>query len=190
MEQLINYLKSFNILTDQDIEELITSVKPKKLKKGERLVTQGQICKEGAFIQSGIFRSFYYSKAGEEITYCFIFPNSLISAYSSYITQQKTVENIEAITDAEVLVFHRDKMLELEDKNIRWLKFFKIQAEQAYIDLEYRIFSLQKEKANKKYQQLLDEQPQFLQEIPLNYLASYLGITQRHLSRIRKEMMN
>jgi CRP-like cAMP-binding protein len=61
-------------------------------------------------------------------------------------------------------------------------------AEQEYLKLEKRVFMLQKEKAERKYQDLLENHPDYLKHIPLNYLASYLGITQRHLSRIRKEI--
>ncbi len=62
----------------------------------------------------------------------------------------------------------------------------KILTEYEYIELERRIFMLQKETAENKYLDLIKNQPLLVKEIPLNYLASYLGITQRHLSRIRK----
>ncbi|MNT99762.1 hypothetical protein D3C72_2426980 [compost metagenome] len=61
-------------------------------------------------------------------------------------------------------------------------------AEQQYLELEKRIFQLQKETALQRYTVLLRDQPEFVQQIPLQYLASYLGITQRHLSRIRSEI--
>ena len=71
-------------------------------------------------------------------------------------------------------------------KNPNWVKFLKIVAEQQYVELEKRIFQLQKSNAAQRYSDLLKNQPAFIQHIPLQYLASYLGITQRHLSRIRK----
>ena len=69
-----------------------------------------------------------------------------------------------------------------------WIKFLKIVAEQQYIELEKRIFQLQKNNAFERYSDLLKNHPEYLQNIPLQYLASYLGITQRHLSRIRREI--
>ena len=139
---------------------------------------------------SGIFRSFYYAGLGDETTYCFTFSNNLISAYSSFITGQETPENIQAITDAQVLLFAKKDFDAVVQSNPKWLLFSKTIAEQQYVLMEKRVFTLQKDKAEVKYQNLLKEHPEYLQQIPLQYIASYLGITQRHLSRIRKEIAN
>jgi len=141
-------------------------------------------------VKSGLFRSFYYSSVEEEVTYCFTFANSFVSAYSSLLSQTKTVENIQAIADVELFAISRAEILNLEQSSTNWLKFFKFMAEQEYIKLEKRVFLLQKESAQKRYEDLVINAPEYLQLIPLNYLASYLGITQRHLSRIRKLVSN
>ena len=94
------------------------------------------------------------------------------------------------MTAIELLTISRDEILKLENSSTNWLKFFKFIAEQEYIKMEKRIFILQKEGAEKRYQDLLTNDPEYLQLIPLNYLSSYLGITQRHLSRIRKLLSN
>jgi CRP-like cAMP-binding protein len=185
-----NYLKSFNILSNDEIDLFETKVTYKKLEKGDFFIQEGKTCNEIAFVISGLFRSFYYSSSEEEVTYCFTFSNSFVSAYSSFLSQTKTVENIQALTDIEVLTISRDEILKLENSSINWLKFFKFIAEQEYIKMEKRIFILQKESAEKRYQDLLTNDPEYLQLIPLNYLSSYLGITQRHLSRIRKLLSN
>ncbi len=139
---------------------------------------------------SGIFRSFYASSLEEEVTYCFRFSNSFVSAYSSFLTQTKTVENIQALTDIELLTISRNEILKLENSSPNWLKFFKANAEQEYKEMEKRIFLLQKESAENCYQDLIKNHPEFLKLIPLNYLSPYLGITQRYLSRIRKSISN
>ena len=185
-----NYLKSFNILSNDEIDLFETKVTYKKLEKGDFFIQEGKTCKEIAFVISGLFRSFYYSSSEEEVTYCFTFSNSFVSAYSSFLSQTKTVENIQALTDIELLIISRDEILKLENSSTNWLKFFKFIAEQEYIKMEKRIFILQKESAEKRYQDLLTNAPEYLQLIPLNYLSSYLGITQRHLSRIRKLISN
>lgn len=181
-----DYLKSFNILSNDDINLFESKTTYKRIKKGDFFIKEGYTCKEIAFVISGIFRSFYYSSLEEEVTYCFTFSNSFISAYSSFLSQTKTAENIQALTDAELLIIPKEEILKLERSNINWLKFFKCIAEQEYIKMEQRIFILQKESAEKRYQDLLVNHPEYLQLIPLNYLSSYLGITQRHFSRIRK----
>ena len=162
----------------------------KTLKKGDYFIQEGRTSKEVAFLVSGLFRSFYYSSSEEDVTYCFTFSNSFVSAYSSFLSQTKTVENIKALTDIELFTISRDEILNLEESSTNWLRFFKFIAEQEYIKMEKRIFLLQKESPEKRYEDLLTNQPSYLQLIPLNYLASYLGITMHHLIRIRKPISN
>ncbi len=185
-----NYLKSFNILTDDEIDTFESKVVYKQLSKGDFFITEGKISKEVAFVVSGLLRSYYHSSLGEEVTYCFTFSNSFLSAYSSFLSQTKTAENIQALTDIELFSISKNEILKLEQSSPNWLRFFKFIAEQEYIKMEQRIFILQKETAEKRYEDLRTNQPEFLQLIPLNYLSSYLGITQRHLSRIRKSISN
>jgi CRP-like cAMP-binding protein len=185
-----DYLEKFDILTKDEIDLFEKKVARKKLKKGDFFIKEGRTCIEVGFVTSGLFRSFYHSSSGEEVTYCFTFSNSFVSAYSSFLSQNKTVENIQALTDIEILTISRNEILKLEQSSTNWLKFFKLIAEQEYIKMEKRIFLLQKETAEKRYRDLLTNQPEFLQLIPLNFLSSYLGITQRHLSRIRKSISN
>jgi len=182
------YLKSFNVLTDDEIENIILLSTKRELNKTDYFIREGETCKEVAFILSGTFRSFYISDKGKEITYCITFPNNLMTAYSSFITGQSTDENIQAITSVELLIIPKNKIDNLAMKNPNWVKFLKIVAEQQYIELEKRIFQLQKNNALQRYADLIKNQPEYIQNIPLQYLASYLGITQRHLSRIRRDM--
>lgn len=185
-----NFLRAFNILTNNEIDLFEKKAIHKKIKKGDFFIKEGQTSKEIGFVISGLFRSFYHSSLEEEVTYCFTFSNTFVSAYSSFLSQEKTAENIEALTDVELLIISREEILKLEESSNNWLKLFKLIAEQEYIKMEKRIFLLQKETAEQRYRDLLTNEHKLLQLIPLNYLSSYLGITQRHLSRIRKLISN
>ena len=182
------YLKSYNVLTDNEIENLIQLSTKRDLNKSDYFVREGETCKEVAFVLTGISRSFYVSDKGVEITYCITFPNNLMTAYSSFITGLSTSENIQAITPVELMIIPKNKIDDLAMGNPNWIKFLKIVAEQQYIELEKRVFQLQKDNASQRYADLIKNQPEYIQNIPLQYLASYLAITQRHLSRIRKEI--
>lgn len=188
LKMIKKYLHSFEILSETEIDDFIKHTTPKKLNKLDFFIREGEICKEIAFINSGTFRSFYTSNKGEEFTYCIMFPNNFLAAYSSFITGEASFENMQALTEVELLVISKNKVDELAQENTNWLKVFKIIAEQQYIELEKRIYQLQKNNAIERYKDLIENQPQYIQQIPLQYLASYLGITQRHLSRIRKEI--
>ncbi|WP_188050805.1 Crp/Fnr family transcriptional regulator [Flavobacterium sp. GP15] len=181
------FLESFKILTDVEINSFIQMLTHKLFKKSEYFIKEGETCKQVAFVLSGSLRSYYNSDKDEEITYCITFPNSLVTAYSSFLTAQPTQENIQAIAETEVLIIQKSDFEVLIQQNPNWVYFLKTIAEQQYIELEKRIFNLQKSDAVKRYADLMKNQPEYIQKIPLQYLASYLGISQRHLSRIRKE---
>lgn len=188
LQKLKTFLLSFQLLDERDVDELLRSATFRELNKSDYFIREGEVCKEVAFVLSGTFRSFYQAANGDEITYCILFPNVFITAYSSYITGNPSVESIQAISAASLFVIPREKIAELSAKGIGWIRFEKMIAEQQYLELERRIFQFQKEKAAQRYQDLLNNHPDYVKHIPLHYLASYLGITQRHLSRIRREM--
>lgn len=184
-KSIVDYLKQYNLFTDSEINEFISLATISTIKKGDFFIKQDEICTTLSFVNFGIFRSFYFSNNDEEITYCFTFPNTLLVAYSSFITQNKSEENLQALTDSEIISISKKELENLAESNNKWLKFLKIIAEKEYVELEKWIFNHQKSNAQKRYVDLINNYPQFVQQIPLHYIASYLGITQRHLSRIR-----
>jgi CRP-like cAMP-binding protein len=187
-ERLANMIKSVNILTDSEIATGMNYFELKSLKKGDFLIEAGKVCNWMAYVNSGVLRNFYISSKDEEVTYCLTFSNKIVSAFSSFITQKETFENIHALTNVELLVIQRSQYYELMNSSENWLKFSRFVAEESYIEMENRLLSLQRESARKRYEDLLKFNPEYLQKVPLKYLASYLGITQRHLSRLRKEI--
>ncbi|WP_336958855.1 Crp/Fnr family transcriptional regulator [Chryseobacterium contaminans] len=183
-----DFFRSFELFSENEIEEFVKLFEIRKVSKNEYFIHEGEKCREVAFIRSGIFRSFYLSDDGKDMTYCFRFPNTMMAAYSSFISGCLSKENMQAITDAELLILKKEKMDTLVQDNLNWTKFLKMIAEQEYLELENRFFQLQRDTASQRYEALLKNYPDYIQKIPLQYLASYLGITQRHLSRIRKEI--
>lgn len=182
------YFQSLGLFDQEEIAGIVQLFEFRKLNKNDFFVKESQPCNEVAFIASGIFRSYYTTSNTEDVTYCFRFPNSLIAAYSSFITGGPSVETMQAISPAELWVIKKSAIDTLAAESLVWTKYLKMIAEQQYLELEKRIFQLQKETALQRYMTLIRNQPEFIQQIPLQYLASYLGITQRHLSRIRSEI--
>ncbi len=181
------YLQSFKILTEHEIDELIELTSIKTFNKGDYFIKEGEICKQIAFVLTGSLRSYYFSDKEDEVTYCFTFPNSLMTAYSSFLTDLPTMENIQTMSKTDLLIVPKEKFDKLVHQNPNWVYFLKTIAEQQYLELEKRLFQLQKSDATKRYADLTKNHPEYIQKIPLHYLASYLGISQRHLTRIRKE---
>ncbi|MDF2515430.1 MAG: cAMP-binding protein [Sphingobacterium sp.] len=182
------YFQSLGLFNPEEITEVAQLFEFRKLNKNDFFVKESQPCNEVALIESGIFRSYYTTSSAVDVTYCFRFPNSMIAAYSSFITGGPSMETMQAISPAELWVIKKSAIDKLASESLVWTKYLKMIAEQQYLELEKRIFQLQKETALQRYTVLLRDQPEFVQQIPLQYLASYLGITQRHLSRIRSEI--
>lgn len=185
-----NYLRSYQILSNDELEMIESKVKLKRLKKGDYFIKEGQTSKQIAFVVSGLLRSYYHSSSLEEVTYCFSFANTFTGAYTSFLSQDKTVLNIQALTDSILLSISKEDVLTLEQSSYNWLKLFKKIAEEEFVATEKRIFLLQKESAENRYLDMQANHPEYIKQIPLNFLASYLGITKRHLSRIRRAVLS
>jgi CRP-like cAMP-binding protein len=184
-----SFFLQFDLLTNDEINKILAETKIQKLKKGAYFIIKGSVSEELAFVKEGFFRHFIQNSSGEEKTFCLTFPNQMIAAFSSFISGEETQEYIQAITDSEVITLSKKSLENIFSENINWLKFSKLITENEYIELEKRVFSLLNDNAKKRYLDLLENKPQYVQQIPLKYLSSYIGISQRHLSRLRREII-
>ncbi|BDU27115.1 Crp/Fnr family transcriptional regulator [Flavobacterium sp. GSB-24] len=165
------------------LDDLITF---RTLKKGELLLTENQVCNEIVFIKKGILRSFFINHKGDEITNCFAFENEFMASFASFITEEKAEESIQALADTELQVLDRKSLEELYKSSFNWQETGRKLTELEFVNLQKRMISFQKLSGAQRYEELYKNQKKYLELIPLQYLASYLGITPRHLSRIRK----
>lgn len=183
---MIDFFASLQLLSVSELQILDGLSSIKSLKKGDFLIQEGKICSEIVFIESGILRSFYINNEGDEVTNCITFENELMSAFSSFITQQPTSENIQALCDTKLFVISRNDLDLLYASSVNWQKVGRILTELQYVELEKRIVSFQKQTAKQRYEALVNNHPNYIKLIPVQYLASFLGISSRHLSRLRK----
>ena len=172
-DRLKQLLKSTNILDDSEISDGLTYFNPLSFKKGEFLIEAGRTCNWLAFVNSGVLRNFYISSKDEEVTYCLTFPDNIISALSSFITEKKTFENVQALTDGDALIIQREDYYKLMNSSTNWLKFSRFVAEQSYLGMEKRLLAIQMESAKKRYEDLIENQPDYLQNVPLKYLRIF-----------------
>lgn len=170
------FLKALNILTESEVDKLWSLSTVRELKKGDYFIREREVCREVVFVEKGILRSYYTDNEGSEITYCITFSKRFMTAYSSLITGKPTPENIQAVTDAELRVIQKDRFEELETQSSNWLRLQKYFAEQEYLAMEERVFAYQKTDARQRYHNLVKQHPDYLQQIPLQYLASYWAL--------------
>ncbi|TDS12294.1 Crp/Fnr family transcriptional regulator [Sphingobacterium paludis] len=189
MDQFLAYLRGLNFFTTPQLEEIVSLTERTHVNKGEFLVRESQRCTAVAFVEKGVFRSFYTHADGIDMTYCFRFPLDFVGAYSSFITGGPSIESIQAITAAEVLLIKKQDIAQSLATTLAGTRFLRYIAEQQFLELENRVFGLQRLSAKERYQELVNKHPHYIQHIPLQYIASYLGISARHLSRVRREIV-
>lgn len=181
--------QSINILPQNELDQVDDLISFRKLKKGEILLKENQVCNEIYFIKKGILRSYFFNHQGDEITNCFAFESEFMASFSSFITQKPAEENIQALVDTELQIISRENLEKLYKFGKHWQEIGRKLTEMEYVTLQKRMISFQKLSGAQRYEELYQNHQKYLQLIPLQYLASYLGVTPRHLSRIRKAIL-
>jgi CRP-like cAMP-binding protein len=188
MEALINYLLQFGNLNTTQIDLIKSKVVFKELKKDEYFQEAGKIPREIIFITGGIMRICYYNNKGDEITKYFIEENHFLADINSYNQEIPSTEYIQAVTDCAYLVLSKSAMKELSMTIIEWDNIIAKITAKGFAEKVNRISPMMTEDAKERYLSFLDKFPGLANRIPLSYLASYLGITQSSLSRIRRNI--
>ncbi|MGI4730111.1 MAG: Crp/Fnr family transcriptional regulator, partial [Janthinobacterium lividum] len=148
----------------------------------------GKIAKQVAFINEGILRVCYYNNKGDGTTRYFIDENNFAVDLNSFNYQVPSSEYIQAATDCELIIFSADALVQLSSTIIAWDKIINQITAKGLLDKVNRISPMISDDATTRYQFFLKKFPLLANRIPLNYIASYLGVTQQSLSRIRKNI--
>lgn len=178
-------------VSESDLTDLLTDfqkmMKKESFSKKDILHKEGTICNHLFLIEKGIARSFYH-KDGKDITAHFAIENGTITAIDSFIQRKNSRYNIELLEDSNVIsISHQDLHILLEEKP-QYEKYIRIFLEQIYIDLAERIEDLLFHSAKERYDKLVENTPNLLQRVHLKHIASFIGITQETLSRIRTQV--
>jgi CRP-like cAMP-binding protein len=188
MEELINYLLQFGQLNQQQIDLIKSKIKKIELRKDDYFSEAGKIAKQVAFITDGILRVCYYNNKGEEITRYFIDENNFVVDINSFSNQIPSSEYIQAINNCTLYVFSRESLAELSLTIVEFEGIINQITTKSLIEKIRRISPMLAEDAKNRYLNFLDNFPKLANRIPLSLLASYLGITQSSLSRIRRNI--
>ena len=188
MTALTKNINQIVSLTQDEITAIEKAYTTTAISKGRLWIEQGKVCTQVAFILSGKLRNFYFDEAGNEVTCYFVTPNNFVSAFSSFLTNAPTHENISALEDTVLRTISKKDLEALCDLVPKLQIFRRVIAENLFITMEKRIMMLQSQTAHERYEKMIKENPEILLSVPLQYTASFLGITPQHLSRLRKEL--
>lgn len=173
---------------DKSAEQAFVSMLAlRKLKKKEFLIQEGELCQTVSFINEGYIRLFY-NVEGTENTIQFFFENSWYTDFDSFLTGNKTVENVQALTDTEILQIQKNDLLTLYQSHPVFEQVGRVMAENAFLSVSRLNKMRANEKPEQRYLNLLMQRPEIVEKIPQKYVASYLGVKPESLSRIRKRI--
>jgi CRP-like cAMP-binding protein len=184
MDALFQYFRKFNPVSKEAQKAIAEISSMVTINKNKDLQPIGHTCKTIYFIKKGVAR-IYYFKDGIDITEGFFFENSIIARIESLFTGKPSRKAIQILQDAEIVGINANHLFKLYDSFPEIERLFRKIFEAAYVETVNRIEGIQFHSAEERYKALLKEGPDVLMRVPLKYIASYLGITQVSLSRIR-----
>jgi CRP-like cAMP-binding protein len=161
---------------------------PKNIRKRQFLLQEGDVCKQMAFVNDGCLREYTIDHKGEEHVIQFAIRDWWVSDLTSYLDGSPSTHNIDALQDSEVLVLGREARDNLLEAVPIMERFFRLLLESNYVASRRRINYSLTASAEERYIAFMNIYPQLVEQVPQQYIASYLGITPQSLSRIRKEL--
>jgi CRP-like cAMP-binding protein len=172
-------------ITDEEFEFCKTLFIPKKLRKRQYLLQEGDVNKHTAFVSKGLLRSYTIDDKGTEHILQFAFEGWWMGDLYSFLTEEPSMFNMEALEDCELLLITKPSWEMLLDKVPAFEKYFRILIQNNLIATQKRLMGTLSETAEQKYTNLINNFPGCLNRVPQHMIASYLGITRETLSRIR-----
>lgn len=186
MQSLISHIQQYCPIGKTALKSLAGALQKVELPKGAFLTTEGKTCNHVYFLEQGCLRGFY-NLDGKDITYWFAFENNFVTSFFSFISRKPGVENIQLLEDCTLWAISYDELQHLYAKHTDIERLGRIMHERYYVMLEERFVANHFKEARERYENLATATPHILQRVPLGYIASYLGITQETLSRIRSK---
>ncbi|NRB40428.1 MAG: Crp/Fnr family transcriptional regulator [Pseudomonadales bacterium] len=155
---------------------------------GEFIFQSGLICNEMFYITEGITRSFYIHE-DKEINLRLVASNNVAIQYSSFITQEPSIEYIQCLTPCSGFKISLRDLKKIRAGNTKADYFLRVLAENHYLAMERRLFTLQHKSGFERYQYFLERMPaEIVEQTPAQHIASYLGLTPESFSRIKREL--
>ncbi len=187
MHQIRKHLETFSPMSNSDWNYFSSKLQCVTFQKKELLLKKGQVENFLSFVEKGTLRM-YFPKAENDLTFGFVFLHQFISAYDSFLTQTPCNYQIEALTETIVWRISHADLNNIYTNTKIGNEIGRKNGERLFLIKSSRELSLLDLTAKERYDKLFSERPQLIKEIPLKYIASYIGITPQSLSRIRSQI--
>lgn len=185
-QKIREVFNSFHPLTESEFKQVLEMCTQRVYARNEYLLREGQVCSGIYFVEKGIVRLFEL-KDGKEIHKNFFFPGDSATEFTSLTQQQPTQLNLVALEPAEIIFLPRQGLLDLYRVSPSFESMGRKILEQLVVANTQLASMYTSLSPKERYEHIVEMKPEYLQNIPLQYLASYLGMARETLSRIRKE---
>src|SRR5215203_2184609 len=165
-----------------------TYLTPKKLRKKQYLLQEGDVCKVIAFVEKGALREYSIGENGAEHIIQFALEGWTISDLYSFLTGEPATYNIDALEDSELVLISKAAQEELLKKVPKYETYTRLQLTGAYLAMQKRITSIISLSLEERYTDFTAVYPNIIQRVPQHMIASYMGLTPETLSRVRRKM--
>jgi len=187
-ELLLQSIEEKISISKEEFDFCKTLFIPKKLRKKQYLLQEGDVCRYTAFVEKGKLRTFTVDEKGNEPILQFSMEGWWIADLYSFLTEEPSMYNIEALEECELLLITKENWEILLAKVPAFERYFRLLIQNNLIATQRRLMSSLSESAEEKYTKLINNFPGCIQRVPQHMIASYLGITPETLSRIRAQM--
>ena len=175
-------------LAKEEQEVIINYLTVKKIRKKQYLLQEGDICKCVGFVEKGAMRLYSVDEDGSEHIVAFALEGSFMTDLYSFLTNEPSIYNIDAIEDSELVLITRSASDELRKLSPKYQEFIFQATSQAYIQLQRRMTTVLSLSLEERYKELTENHPNIVQRLPQHMIASYMGLTPETLSRVRKRI--
>lgn len=187
MMTLPEYLIELKPMSEGKATEIARFFQPEPISKGDLLVQEGKTSNRSFFLEEGIVRCYTLDRNGDEVTTRLFSAPDFLNDYRSFFKREASQENYEALTPLKVQSISWENVQHCFHSIPEFREWGRMMLTMNYVHLQEHMLSFHKESAQERYEKLLNKRPEIIQQVPLNIIASYLGITKFSLSRIRKE---
>ena len=186
--KLITFVENIVPIPRQKVEEIAAHFEEMEIKKNEFFIKQGRVCNNYLFLENGFMRSYTFDLDGNDVTTEFYSNNQIVFEVGSFFQKTLSKENFQALEDSEGWYIDFDQLNMLFHSIPEFREFGRMILVKGFISFKQRALSLINESAEQRYETLIKARPEIFLRAPLKYIASYLGITDTSLSRIRREL--
>ena len=187
-QSVLSFIQSAMPMPLEKAALIASQFERKTIAKHEYLLQEGKICNESYFLESGYARAFAFDPDGNDITFNIFAPTAFVNDVSSFFKREPTKENIQALTECAVWAIPYKRLQASFHAMPEFREFGRMMLIMSNSHLKDRMISMIRDTAEERYAALLRTKPEVFQHVPLKIIASYLGITDTSLSRIRREL--